>query len=122
MHARASEAFSSMGGFITERYELSGGGFPEEVPAARLGAGVWPTLGTRPILGRFFTQEEEDGRQPVAVASYALWLNRYHRDPHILGASIVLDRKVYSIVGVMPRNFEFPLEAGHLDQPRPWLP
>ena len=121
-YSRASEAFSSMGGFDTASYELSGGELPEEVHAARLCAGVMPTLGVRPILGRSFTQEEEDGRQPVAVISYALWLNRYRSDPHILGTSIVLDRKVYSIIGVMPRNFEFPLEAGHLDQPQLWLP
>ena len=41
------------------------------------------------------------------ILLYALWLNRYHRDPHIVGASIILNRKTYSIIGVMPRNFEF---------------
>jgi putative ABC transport system permease protein len=51
-----------------------------------------------------FTQQEEDAHQPLAVISYALWLNRYHRDPLILGKSIDLDRRPYSIIGVMPRN------------------
>ena len=74
------------------------------------------------MLGRVFTQQEEDGRQPLAVISYALWMNRYHRDPRVLGSSIVLDRKVYSIIGVMPRSFEFPLQAGHLDQAQLWVP
>lgn len=90
--------------------------------AARLTAGVFPTLGTRPVLGRVFTQQEEDGREPLAVIGYALWLNRYHLDPHVLGGSIVLDRKPYSIIGVMPRNFEFPLLPGHLDQAQLWVP
>jgi putative ABC transport system permease protein len=54
---------------------------------------VFPTLGVRPILGRVFTQQEEDAHQPLAVISYALWLNRYHRDPKVLGSSIDLDRK-----------------------------
>ena len=74
------------------------------------------------MLGRVFTQQEEDGHQPVAVISDALWTNRYHRDPAVLGSSIVLDRKVYSIIGVMPRSFEFPLQAGHLDQAQLWVP
>jgi len=58
----------------------------------------------------------------IAVISYALWTNRYHRDPGVLASSIVLDRKVYSIIGVMPRSFEFPLGSGHLDQAQVWVP
>lgn len=121
-YSKATIAFSSLGGYITANYELSGGVVPEQVHAARLTAGVFPTLGASPILGRIFTQQEEDGHQPVAVISYAVWLNRYHRDPHVLGSSMVLDRKAYSIIGVMPRSFEFPLQAGHLDQAQLWVP
>ena len=58
----------------------------------------------------------------MAVISYALWLTRYHRDPGVLGTSIVLDRKPYSIIGVMPRNFEFPLQTGQLNQTQLWVP
>src|SRR4029077_16132072 len=111
-YAKATEAFSSLGGYITTDYELSGGAQPEEVYAARLTADMFRTLGVQPILGRVFTAPEEDARQPLAVISYALWLNRYHRNPGVLGNSIVLDRKAYSIIGVMPRGFEFPLQAG----------
>jgi putative ABC transport system permease protein len=111
-----------MGGYIGVNYELSGGSTPEGVFAARFTAGVFPTLGVRPLLGRIFTQEEEDGHQPLAVISYALWLNRYHRDPNILGNTIVLDRKAYSIIGVMPRSFEFPPQPGHLEQAQLWVP
>ncbi|MFZ1138508.1 MAG: ABC transporter permease [Candidatus Sulfotelmatobacter sp.] len=59
--------------------------------AARFTAGVFPTLGVRPIRGRIFTQHEEDAHEPLAVISYALWLNRYRRDPHVLGSSLSLD-------------------------------
>jgi len=121
-YSSATSAFASLGGYIATNYELSGGATSEEVSAARFTAGVFPTLGVHPILGRFFTQQEEDGHQPLAVISYALWLNRYQRDPHVLGTSIVLDRKPYSIIGVMPRSFEFPLQAGHLDQVQVWVP
>jgi len=121
-YTKATNAFSSMGGYISVNYELSGGATPEGVFATRFTAGVFPTLGVRPILGRVFTEEEEDGHLPMAVISDALWLNRYHRDPNILGSSIVLDRKAYSIIGVMPRSFEFPPEPGHLEQSQLWVP
>ena len=121
-YSNATSAFSSLGGYIGGSYELSGGAMPEEMFGARLTAGVFPTLGVTPLRGRTFTQEEEDRRQPLAVISYALWLNRYGRDPHVLGSSVVLDRKTYTIIGIMPRSFEFPLQPGHLNQAQVWIP
>ncbi|HXY06374.1 MAG TPA: ABC transporter permease [Terriglobales bacterium] len=121
-YSNATSAFSSLGGYIGGSYELSGGAMPEEMFGARLTAGVFPTLGVTPLRGRTFTQEEEDRRQPLAVISYALWLNRYGRDPHVLGSSVVLDRKTYTIIGIMPRSFEFPLQPGHLNQAQVWVP
>ena len=118
----ATTAFSSMGGFVPTDYELSDAATPQRISGARLGAGVFPALGVAPLLGRVFTKPEDDGHAPVAVISYASWLNRYHRDPHVLGQSIVLDRKSYSIVGVMPRSFEFPLLPGLLNQAQVWVP
>ncbi|HEX7962668.1 MAG TPA: ABC transporter permease, partial [Terriglobales bacterium] len=121
-YSSATTAFSSMGGYIGAWYEVTGGAVPEVVRAARLTAGVFPTLRINPLLGRVFTQQEEDARQPLAVISYPLWLNHYHRDPNVLGGTIVLDRKTYTIIGVMPRGFEFPLQPGRLDQAQLWVP
>lgn len=121
-YSKATEAFSSLCGYITSGYELSGGEQPEEVNAARVTATTFATLGVQPMIGRAFTAHEEEAGQPLAVISYALWLNRYHRDPNVLGRSIVLDRKAYSIIGVMPRGFEFPLQTGRLDQVQLWVP
>jgi putative ABC transport system permease protein len=118
----ATGAFSSLGGYISSSFELSGGAQPEQINAARLNSQMFPTLGVQPILGRVFTPQEDNSRQPVAVISYALWTDRYNRDPHVLGASIVLDRKAYSVIGVMPRGFEFPLQLGRLYQARLWVP
>jgi len=122
MYTGVTQAFSSLGGFITTSFELSGGAQPEQINAARMNSGMFSTLGVQPILGRVFTPEEEDARQPVAVISYTLWTDRYHRDPRVLGISIVLDRKPYSVIGVMPRGFEFPLQPGSLDQAQLWVP
>jgi predicted permease len=121
-YTEATQAFSSVGGYITASFELSGGAQPEEIDAARLSSTMFPTLGVSPILGRAFTAKEDTGREPVAVISYALWTNRFHRDPHVIGSSIVLDRKSYSVIGVMPRGFEFPLGVGRLDQTQLWVP
>jgi predicted permease len=121
-YTRATEAFSSLAGYVTASCELSGGAQPEQINAARLNSGVFPTLGVQPILGRVFTPQEDDARQPVAVISYALWTDRYHRDPHVIGITIVLDRKPYSVIGVMPRGFEFPLQLGRLYQAQLWVP
>jgi putative ABC transport system permease protein len=118
----AARAFTSMGGYTGTSYEISGGAIPEEISAARLTAGVFRTLGVQPILGRVFSRQEEDSRTPLAVISYALWLNRYQRDPHVIGTPIELDRRAYSIIGVMPRDFEFPLQTGHLNRVQLWVP
>jgi predicted permease len=113
----ATRAFSSIGGFQNARYELSGGATPEVVQATRINAGVFPTLGVQPILGRVFTGAEEDAHAPFAVIGYGLWLTRFHRDPRVVGSPVVLDRRTYTIIGVMPRGFEFPLDEAQL-----WVP
>ena len=118
----ATTAFSAMGGFTATGFELSGGATPEQIDGARLGAGAFQALGVASELGRLFTQQEDNAREPLAVISYALWLNRYHRDPHVLGQTIVLSRRAYSIIGVMPRSFEFPLQPGRLNQTQVWVP
>jgi putative ABC transport system permease protein len=126
IYSNATSAFSSMGGYAATSYELSGsaasGATSEEVRAARFNAGVFPTLGVLPVLGRVFTQPEEDAHQPLTVISYGLWLTRYQRDPRVLGSTIDLDRRPYTIIGVMPRSFAFPLEDGQLDQVQLWVP
>lgn len=118
----AARALSSVGGYITASFEVSGGGVAEEVNGARLGADVFTTLGVSPMLGRVFTRAEDEGHEPVAVIRYAMWKERYHSDPEALGKPIVLDRKAYSIVGVMPPSFAFPLADGRLEQAQVWVP
>lgn len=121
-YATGSSAFSSVGGFTSISFELAGSSFPENVSAARLTYSVFPTLGVQPVFGRLFTQQEDDAHAPVAVISFALWTNRFHRDPAISGRSIELSRKTYTIVGVMPRDFEFPLQARRINQAQLWVP
>jgi predicted permease len=121
-YASATTAFAGVGGYIQASYELSGNANPEQVSAARVTAGVFPVLEVQPVLGRVFTHEEEAASQQVAVLSYRMWLERFHRDPAVLGKAIELDRRTYTILGVMPREFAFPLQRGRLDQVQLWAP
>ena len=115
-------SFSSLGGYTGSSYELSGRGEPAMVNASRMTAGVFPTLSVAPLMGRVFTQQEDEGHATVAVLSYRIWRNRFQGNPGILGTKILLDRKPYVIIGIMPRNFEFPLVAGRLNQSELWVP
>jgi len=121
-YTRDTRSFKDFGGYQHTNYEVSGAGEPKQINAARLSYGVLPTLGVAPLLGRFFTEQEDEHSQPVTVLSYALWTDEFHRDPGILGTKILLDRKPYLVIGVMPRSFEFPLQPGHLNRSELWVP
>ncbi|WP_158791565.1 ABC transporter permease [Granulicella sp. L60] len=121
-YIRGTHSFSSLGGVQNTSYELSGVGDPATISGARLTGGVFPALAVQPLLGRVFTQQEDDQHQPVAVLSYATWQSRFHADPNILGRKIILDRNPYVVIGVMPRNFEYPLLPGHLNRSELWVP
>jgi predicted permease len=56
------------------------------------------------------------------VLSYGMWQSRFHGDANVLGSKILLYRKPYTVIGVMPREFEFPLNPGHVNQSEFWLP
>ena len=121
-YTRDTHSFTSLGAYIQNTYELSGMGEPAQVNAARLTGGVFPTLGVAPMMGRYFTQQEDARHEPVVVLSYATWQSRFHGDSSILGSKILLDRKPYVVIGVMPRSFEFPLVPGRLNQSDLWVP
>jgi predicted permease len=122
IYLRDTTAFSSLGGYTDTTYELSGAGDPATINASRLTAGMFTTLGVSPLMGRVFTQQEDEGATQVVVLSYQTWRSRFHGDAHILGQKLLLDRKPYEIVGVMPREFEFPLVPGQLNRSELWIP
>jgi putative ABC transport system permease protein len=121
-YSHEAHGFSSVGGYQQTGYELSGSGDPAQINASRLGAGVFQVLGVSPIMGRVFTEQEDVGHEQVAVISYQTWRSRFHGNPGVLGTKILLDRKPYEIIGVMPRDFEFPLVPGQLNRSELWVP
>jgi predicted permease len=121
-YRRDTHSFIHLGGYQTNSYELSGSNEPLSIHGSRMSGEVFSALQVTPLLGRVFTQQEDDQHQPFVVLSYSLWRSRFHGDRKVLGSKIVLDRKPYIVIGVMPRDFEFPLMPGHVNQSELWVP
>jgi putative ABC transport system permease protein len=101
------QTFSAIGAYRILTVELSGGGQAEQIDAAEITSSLFGTLGVAASEGRTFLPEEDQQQSNVAIISHALWTRRFGgRSP--LGSAIVLDRKPYTVVGVMPAGFEFP--------------
>ena len=122
IYARSTRVFTGLGAYQRTGFELSGTGDPAQISGARLTPGVFQALGVSTSMGRVFTELEDQGRQQVAVISYQMWNSRFHADQHILGSKILLDRRSYEIIGVMPRDFEFPMVSGQLNRTELWVP
>ena len=121
-YQRETRAFESLGGYTYASYALSGVGEPAEVQAERMTASVFSVLGVAPLLGRVFTPQEDTQKVQVAVLSYVLWKSRFHANPNVIGTKIDLNRRPYIVIGVMPRSFEFPMNAGRLNRCELWVP
>src|SRR5262249_61959294 len=103
------QPLASIPGYVSGSRVLTGGSAGERIQSVLVSSVFFPTLGVRPALGRVFISEEcKPGGDHVAVISYILWLRRYGADPSLIGRTITLDREQYTVVGVMPDNFEFP--------------
>ena len=103
-----TDSFSQIGA-----YSLGGGanltrtdGPPVQVSEANSTAGLLPMLGVSPFLGRDFSVEEDQpGHSHFALLSYGLWQSQFGGDPNIVTKSIQLDDEMYTIVGVLPKQF-----------------
>ena len=104
---RLNSVFSGIAATRSTLATLSGGGEPEQLPGRKVTASFWTVLGTRPLLGRVFTEDEDTHRAPVAVISYGLWQRRFGGSRDIVGRKIVVNDSPYEIIGVMPREFYF---------------
>src|SRR5262249_54610402 len=98
-YMRDTQSFSHLGGYRQRLFELSGTGDPAAVNATRMSAEVLAALGVTPVLGRTFTQQEDEEGQQVAVLSYGMWRSRFHGDANVLASKILLYRKPYTVIG-----------------------
>jgi putative ABC transport system permease protein len=97
---------------------LSGDGEPEQLQGRRVTANFWTVLGSRPALGRVFTEDEDTHGVPVAVISHGLWQRRFGGSRDIIGRKFIANGSPFQIVGVMPSEFYF-LPSREIDI---WMP
>ncbi len=91
-------------------FNLTGDGPPALVEGGRVSWNYFDTLGAKPMLGRtFIPDEDRPGAGHVAVLSQGLWQSRFASDPKIIGRNITIGDESYTVVGVMPGTFQFPL-------------
>lgn len=106
-----AQSFAELGAFFiaTENMTLSGGDEPEALKGARVSANFLSVLGVAPMLGRgFLPEEDQPGGRPVAMISADLWRRHFGGDPRVAGKTATLEATPYTIVGVLPQNFQFP--------------
>lgn len=119
-----NRVFSSMAGFESIDLDLTGDGPPERLAAARITSNLFTTLGVRPFVGRDFTAADgQEGAGKVAILGYALWQSRFGSDRSVIGRTVRLDEQSFTVVGVMPRGFQFPWPGMPLsDKADLWTP
>jgi len=109
-YEKDTKSYSQVAAFTYIDLNLTGGDVPERVQGAKVSPALWTVLGVNPIRGRFFAPDEQgEGRDDVIMISARLWERRFNSDPSLIGKKIALDGRNYTVVGIMPKTFEFPL-------------
>jgi putative ABC transport system permease protein len=104
-----NHSFTGIAAVANGNVNYVGGQEPERLRAARVTSNFLDVLHAQPMLGRAFTKEEnERGADHVAILSYGLWQRRFGGRSNVLGERINLSGEMYSVVGVMPEDFDFP--------------
>jgi len=116
--AEQSDALDGMGAIRNQTLTLTGRELPERIEGAAISPGIFQILGMHPALGRpFAPDEDQPQKNSVVVISDGLWRRRFGHDPNVLGSSLVLDGKSYSVVGVAPPAFHLVDNPAEL-----WIP
>ena len=107
-----NNVFEKLACYHSSDFILTGSGDPARLQGSVVTANLFPLLGVSPMLGRTFVEDEdkanENGR--VVILSQDLFQRRFNSDPAILNQTITLDSNKYTVVGVMPRSFQFPIQ------------
>jgi len=106
--AKEKRIFQQVGYYRWAGFNITEGNRPESVDSIKASLDLLPMFGIQPLMGRFFTPEETQmGHDQVAIIGHRLWQTRYGGDPAILGTTMDLDERRYTIIGVMPARFRF---------------
>ena len=113
-----NHVFEDMAAIVEISFNLTRVGDPERIDGQRVSASLFSLIGVEPQLGRAFRAEEDKpGANHVVVMSHGLWQRRFGADPAIIGRPINLNGESFTVVGVMPRSFQFPTRNDQL-----WVP
>ena len=116
-----SHSFESIEGTRGATLTLTGAGEPERLNARMATAGLFPLLGVNTIAGRTFNADEDRaGGTPVVLLSYGLWQRRFGSSQEILGKPINLDSRPYTVIGILPPNFQVLQPADAFVPFTPW--
>jgi putative ABC transport system permease protein len=118
---RRQQVFSDLALSIGNAFTLTGRGDPEQLIGLQASAGLLPTLGLDPLVGRNFSADEDrPGGEHVVLIGHTLWRQRFNRDPSVLGQVLTLDGVPYTVIGVLPEAASaFPLNQFQVWVPRP---
>ena len=109
-------SFTGVAAFTNETFTLTGRGDPAQLAAARVSWNFFDVLGVRPAAGRWFREEEDKaGGDPVVVISNGLRMRWFAGDLNVIGQPLTLDSKDYTIIGVLPGDFQFGLLGTNID-------
>jgi putative ABC transport system permease protein len=118
---RDTKSWQSLDAWANSGANIAGVTQPVRVTASFVSGGLMQSLGVSPTMGRLLAPADDDPSAPVtADISYGLWQSAFGGDPQIVGKETYLSGQKCTIVGVMPRGFEFP--PGELDPPQVWSP
>ncbi|HZM86629.1 MAG TPA: ABC transporter permease, partial [Blastocatellia bacterium] len=107
--------FEQISAYTFSNLNLSGAGEPERVFAVRSSANLFSLVGAAPLLGRpFLAEEDREGAPHVVILSHGLWQRRFGSNSRIIGEPVTLNNQTYTVVGVMPAGFQFPVGFGYL--------
>lgn len=120
---KETPAIEQMAFFTRGEFTITGNDAPEFLTAAMVSSDFFPTIGAQLIAGRpILPGDTQPGAKPVAVVSYALWHDAWGDDKSVLGRTITLDNRSYSVVGVMPPGFTYPISTVQNGGKGVWLP
>src|SRR6516225_1969701 len=105
---RGTRTVAQIAAYRSDDFNLTGQGEPERLDTEMVSATFFPLLSVRPVVGRLFAEQEDHlGGAPVALISEGLWKRKFGGAPDVAGKPAELNGTVYTIVGVIPRNFHF---------------
>ena len=101
-----NQVFQGISAFQFDVFNLTGAGEPEQVWGGRVSANFFDLLGVRPFVGRTFRPDEEQpGHDRVVILSHAVWARHFASDPNVVGHSVTIDDNPYTVIGVLPADF-----------------